>query len=278
MIESDIIRLFILPILLWAAWSDIKTRRVPNKTWIPVIAIAVIAFAIDVWNIYSGNFVQPSRFIYITLLTLVITIPFSLFVYTVGGFGGADVKALILFGFVFPSTPSFIMYGSVFPIVTPEHGIFPLTIFGNALLIGLVVLPFFIILNSVKRNFSPVMFLGLPRNVQTLDKRYGKLLETQNGFTRSGIDLDVLNGYTKWRVENEKVGMEEEIAEEYLEQREYNHGATPNTLNDAYELINTRENVWVSPGTPFFVPILIGLIISLTYGDMAVSLLSIIGV
>lgn len=274
---SDVIRLLAIPILLWAAWSDIKIRRVPNKTWIPILAIAFIALSVDVLNIYNGTMTQPNRFIRVTFMTIIVVIPFSLFAYSIGGFGGADVKALMVFAILFPNTPSFITQASTYPMITATHEMFPLTIFGNALLLSFLLIPTFIVINIVNRNFSPVMFIGLPRNVTSLNKRFGSLLETQDGFTRSGTDLDILNGYVKWVNENEKNGNDEENAEMFLSDQEFTYGVTSDKLVDSYKLINSQKTVWVSPGTPFFVPLCVGLFIGLTYGDIIISLTNLIG-
>lgn len=276
-LSSDGVRLLILPILLWAAWNDIQTRRVPNKTWLPVLGIGLLAFGIDIYNLLIGNVMQPRLFIYTSLLTIGITVPFAFFVYVVGGFGGADVKALILFAVVFPITPIFIVGESTYPIVTPTHGIFPLTIFGNALLIAILLLPLFVLLNLTKKNISPVMFLGIPRKTNTLSERYGNLLENTDGFTRRGVDLDILNGYREWVQKQNVDGTDPENATAYLQTLEHTYGTTHDVLSDGFELVEEQHTVWVSPGTPFFVPLCIGLVVGLTYGDVLIALLTLIG-
>ena len=51
------------------------------------------------------------------------------------------------------------------------------------------------------------------------------------------------------------------------------YGTTPETLRDGLEVLATEETVWVSPGTPFLVPIFAGLVIALIYGDLLLGTL-----
>lgn len=45
------------------------------------------------------------------------------------------------------------------------------------------------------------------------------------------------------------------------------YGTTPTDLRNGLEMLTTEETVWVSPGTPFLVPVFVGLVIALVYGD-----------
>lgn len=38
----DLLRLVAVPVFGWAAYRDVKTRRVPNRTWTPLAALAVL--------------------------------------------------------------------------------------------------------------------------------------------------------------------------------------------------------------------------------------------
>ncbi|WP_222915655.1 A24 family peptidase [Natrinema sp. SYSU A 869] len=51
------------------------------------------------------------------------------------------------------------------------------------------------------------------------------------------------------------------------------YGTTPETLRDGLEVLATEETVWISPGTPFLVPIFVGLVIALVYGDLLLGTL-----
>ncbi|WP_247003409.1 A24 family peptidase [Halosolutus gelatinilyticus] len=51
------------------------------------------------------------------------------------------------------------------------------------------------------------------------------------------------------------------------------YGTTPDELREGLEVLAAQEMVWISPGTPFLVPVFVGLVIALVYGDLLVSAL-----
>jgi len=55
------------------------------------------------------------------------------------------------------------------------------------------------------------------------------------------------------------------------------YGTTPEGLREGLRVVTTRETVWLSPGVPFIVPVFLGLVIALTYGDLLFGLLRAIG-
>ncbi|WP_306054668.1 A24 family peptidase [Natronococcus wangiae] len=48
------------------------------------------------------------------------------------------------------------------------------------------------------------------------------------------------------------------------------YGTTPDELRDGLEALAAEERVWISPGMPFLVPVFVGLVIALLYGDLLV--------
>lgn len=51
------------------------------------------------------------------------------------------------------------------------------------------------------------------------------------------------------------------------------YGTTPETLREGLEVLAGEETVWISPGTPFLVPVFAGLVIALVYGDLLLGAL-----
>ncbi|NKE36966.1 peptidase A24 [Natronococcus sp. JC468] len=51
------------------------------------------------------------------------------------------------------------------------------------------------------------------------------------------------------------------------------YGTTPTELRAGLEALATRDRVWVSPGMPFLVPLALGLVIALAYGDVLLGTL-----
>ena len=54
------------------------------------------------------------------------------------------------------------------------------------------------------------------------------------------------------------------------------YGTTPEKLRDGLEVLVAESVVWVSPGLPFIVPMFLGLVMSLVYGDLLVSAVSLL--
>jgi len=60
----------------------------------------------------------------------------------------------------------------------------------------------------------------------------------------------------------------------FLEDAEMTYGMDAPTIRRGLETIAENESVWVSPGLPFFLPLTAGMLIALTYGDLAIAALS----
>ncbi|WP_418279917.1 prepilin peptidase [Halorubrum sp. DTA98] len=55
------------------------------------------------------------------------------------------------------------------------------------------------------------------------------------------------------------------------------YGTDPETLREGLAVVAERDRVWVSPGLPFVVPMFLGLVASITYGDALFALLGAVG-
>ncbi|MFW5949341.1 MAG: prepilin peptidase [Halolamina sp.] len=55
------------------------------------------------------------------------------------------------------------------------------------------------------------------------------------------------------------------------------YGTDPATLRAGLEAVAWQDEVWLSPGLPFIVPMFVGLLVALTYGDVLYGLLTALG-
>ncbi|WP_232686522.1 A24 family peptidase [Halobacterium zhouii] len=55
------------------------------------------------------------------------------------------------------------------------------------------------------------------------------------------------------------------------------YGTTPAKLREGLDAVTEREDVWVTPGVPFLVPLFVGLLVSLTVGDVLYYALDAVG-
>lgn len=56
------------------------------------------------------------------------------------------------------------------------------------------------------------------------------------------------------------------------------YGTTPETLREGLDVVAEHDQVWVSPGLPFVVPMFLGTLVSLIYGDLLFAVLGAAGV
>ena len=113
-----------LSFLIYASWSDYKTREVSNMVW---VVLAPSAFALTAFQFFM--FAPESLYTYV--LSFVITSALALALFYAGAFGGADAEALICLSLALPTYPTHLLQQSFF--VSP---LFPITVFTNGVLLA----------------------------------------------------------------------------------------------------------------------------------------------
>ncbi|WP_423750938.1 prepilin peptidase [Salinirarus marinus] len=195
----DLLRLLVVPAFGWAAWRDVRTRRVPNGVWYPLVAVGVVALAWDLLTRLPLSGVDDRLFLLRVGLSLGFLVPFGYLLWRIGGFGGADAKALMVLAVVFPAYPVYYLPWDAVPLVPTTLGVFSMTVLTNTVLVGLAYPLVLGVRNALGREFSPVMFVGRRVDVPSLATEHGRLFETRAGFTRHGLDVDALRMYLRWR-------------------------------------------------------------------------------
>jgi preflagellin peptidase FlaK len=330
----DLLRLLAVPVLGWAAYRDIQTRRVPNRTWLPLGVLGLVLLAVDLWGVVPPATFTDRLVLLRTTISLGFVAPLAYLFWRLGGFGGADAKALIVLAVLFPTFPTYFLPGVALPVVVPTLGVFSMTILTNTVVLGLAYPLGVALRNVLRRDVAPVMLLGHRSQVADLAEAHGRLMETTEGYTRSGLDLDALRMYLRWRgttladlradpathrdpatvgetydptdgavnavsdpravtpaqsggrsaddadtrSSNGPDADDPWAAERFLQEIEGSaYGTNPETLREGLAVVTERESVWVSPGIPFVVPMFLGLVAALTYGDLLVGLLGSLG-
>ncbi|UTF53961.1 A24 family peptidase C-terminal domain-containing protein [Natronosalvus rutilus] len=326
----DVLRLVAVPVFAWAAVRDVKTRRISSSVWVPLSALAAVLFVWDGWVAYqAGGVVWSHEFLVPSALSLGVVVPLAYLFWWFGGFGGADAKALLVLALLFPTYPAYEIGSWTLPTVTPEiASAFSLAILTNAVLLGVLIPVVLAIRNAIAGRIAPVMFIGWPVEWTTVSSTHGRLLDAPSGRSLSGLDLDALRMYLRWRgLSLEELRTDPETyrdpaslpdepnpptdgavtaevrsdggsspvqdslerdtdasadievedpwgAAAFLEDIDGTaYGTGPETLRDGLEVLTEREAVWISPGTPFLVPIFAGLVVALVYGDLLFTLL-----
>lgn len=315
----DLLRLFAVPVLLWAAYRDFRTRRVPNRTWYPLLGLAALCLAWEGWAAYTQPLPPFELFAFDAVLAVGILVPLAYAFWWVGAFGGADAKALMVLAVLFPSYPTYYFDGFALPLEGTALGVFPLTVVTNTVLVGAAYPAALAVRNVLAGRLSKVSLVGVYLPVERTVETPGKLLETPAGYTRNGLDLDALRMYLRWRgltlpefrANAEELRDPDTLPEDpnpptdgavrtdggredpgvsehddpwgaaaFLEAIDGSaYGTTPEMLRDGLDVLADpeRERVWVSPGMPFLVPMALGLVLALTYGDVLAALLRALG-
>ena len=322
----DLIRLVAVPVFAWAAIRDVRTRRVSSTLWIPLALLGAATLVWDGWVAWSAGEFAWGAFVLPAAVSLGLVVPIAYLFWWVGGFGGADAKALMVLALLFPTFPSYVVAGREFPVATTPVDAFSFTILTNAVLVGLLIPIGLTIRNAVAGRVAPVMVVGWPITWERAASTHGRLLQTPEGLSRGGLDLDALRMYLRWRgltladlrtdpdhyrnpatlpeepnpPTDGRVGASDFApdggalvgdgedsaerdhereredgfddpwgAEAFLEDIEGTaYGTSPDALRDGLEVLVAEETVWISPGTPFLVPVFAGLLVALVYGDL----------
>lgn len=195
----DLLRLVVVPVFAWAAIRDVKTRRLPSSIWPPLVALGVVALLIDAVRYAPFNTFGGQLFVFQVAVSLLFVAPLAYAFWWFGGFGGADAKALMTLAVVVPTVPHYTVGSTVYPIVSGAIGVFSFTILTNTVLLAAII-PLSIAAGNVARGRLSVQSLfARPVRVESVTNRHGQLFETRGGYTRTGLDLDALRMYLRWR-------------------------------------------------------------------------------
>ncbi len=230
-----------------------------------------------------------------------------------------------------PTVPTYDLGAVAFPLVHAPLGVFSLTVLSNTVLVGLAYPLALALRNARAGEIRPAMFLARRLPADALPTAHGRLFETRRGITRSGLDLDALRMYLRWRgatladlradptghrdpasvgethdptdgavhaapatdggvgpAEPGAIGSDGSdgrdvedpwAAAAFLSSVEGSaYGTTPDSLREGLEAVTAQDDVWVSPGLPFVVPMFVGLLCAFTFGDLLFWSLTAIGV
>lgn len=241
----DILKiLFCTPFLLYSCYSDIKTRRVTNRLWLVMLAGGVFFVLYDIMT-------KGTQYIMLLFLSAGLIFVLVYILFQMGTFGGADAKSLIVISIILPSYPVFSAFGFDFPLNKPLLDLFSFGILGNAVLLTVVVPLGLAVYNTSRMGLhidNPLyIFIGYKSRISDLADKHIKLIqsfEEENGlvkfrFRRGGVEIDE-TVISKLKVLSEK-----------------------GIIND---------EVWVTPGLPFMIPITLGFFVTVVYGDMITEL------
>lgn len=235
-----------LPFLLYASYADLKSRRVSNRVWKFMIA------SLSIFVLYEAGYGGSPYIIQLSFSFLFIFALTYLF-FLLGGFGGADAKALIVLSFLISVYPEVRFQAHSYPLLgIPFHGLFAFTVFENALLLTAFVplgilcynllhfsrkmlrQPFYMLI-AYRVNIAglrPLVEKG--RHIRLIERFQFEEGELRPRFAGSGITISPC------------------ILSRLEAHRKDGH---------------LEEGVWIMPGLPFIVSISAGFVTAIVMGD-----------
>lgn len=225
-------------ILLHASYLDIKKREIEEWHW---IVLAVVGF---IHAIYLSVLFQSFRPIIFTGLVFLLMFGLALLLFYLGLFGGGDGKILMGLGALLPS-----LAGKEY-----AFGLFPVSVFDNALMIS-IFLPVAIILYNLSKGDFP------------------------RGYD-SGKIKKIIAMAVGYRLKTEK------LSDKFYPLEEFKDGKRSISLfigdldfdvNKYKETLKEKgiETLWATPGLPFIVPITIGYFVAVIFGDIMLRIVMI---
>lgn len=242
--------------LAYASVLDLRSRRVPFRTWYPMLAIGA---PFTLW-FYGALFnTDPAGALVLLALSGVFAGLFLSFG-RLGLIGGADAWALAFVTMLLPAFPFTPLLGETPP------GFFPLPLLVNTGLVALFV-PVWLLARNWHRGVRgplPARLRGYPVTADEITggREFGFLMEELNDddgtlhrrFFTLGELITAMLRDTRVYTRELRVDPERFRAEIALVQR-----ASP---------------VWIAAGIPFIVPLTIGFVVTLALGDTLFFILS----
>lgn len=242
--------LLCLGFLIYASWSDYKTREVSNKVWIILGPLGLVLTSFQ-FLLYSP---EPFQFIISYVITFAIISALSLAIFYLGGFGGADAKAFMSIALVLPVYPNFLLSkptGFISPL-------FPLSIFSNSVLLGALSVFYALIRNFIwKIRNNGMIFQGLKH------EPFGvKILAIISGYKIKIADLEKGHAFP---LEDIEINNEGQVKRKLLTFPNYEER---DDIISRIKEKNLAEWIWVTPGLPLLIFITLGLFAALFIGDL----------
>ncbi len=241
----DILKIiFCIPFLIYSCYSDIKTRRVSNNVWLVMLAGGIFFVLYDISTYgaaYLSRLFMSGGFIFVFVYIL----------FQFGIFGGADAKSLIVLSIILPAYPKLQAFDYTFPLNKPIIDLFAFGIFGNAVLLTIVVPVGLAVYNLAKMGLhidNPLyIFIGYKTKISQLANKHIKLIQ----------NFEVMNDEVKLHFKRGGVEINEKVISE---------------LKALSEKGLIKDEVWVTPGLPFMIPITLGFLVAISYGDLIFEL------
>jgi len=247
--------LLCLVFLIYASWSDFKTREVSNWVWTILAPLALILTSLQ-FLMFAPELLQSY------ILSFAATSALSITLFYAGAFGGADAKAFICLSLALPFYPTNILQHANMPYSNEPSPIsqmlFTITVFSNAVLLAALSVVYIVTRNYLWRyKTGKRLFEGVEK-----ESKWRKTLVLLCGYKVDIAELEKkehLYPLEDFDEDERKllVVPKDESREEII-----------GRLQKAGREGRLQNGVWATPGLPMLIFVTIGLIVALVYGDI----------
>lgn len=248
-----------LAIMGYSCITDWKSRRAPPILWEVMTAAGVILLLAE---IFTSPYEARYNVLFFFALSFCIIYLLVNFIYYLfnnvlkGAFGGADANALLAMSVLFPYYPVMDVLNVSLPLAKdPVTPIFTLAVFGNALILNIVLPLSIFVYNATRLPFGELRsnfitsFFGYKMSLKDIKKKHVRLMHTyeeEDGkvekymsmFRYPELDDELYAQLTKWRKEGK-----------------------------------IEDKLWVTPKIPLLIPITLGVIVAIVYGDIMTQMI-----
>jgi preflagellin peptidase FlaK len=251
-----------LAILLYASWSDYKTREVGNRVWVVYAPIAIVL------SLTELLFYDSSRLPFFGL-SFGLTALFALILFYSGAFGGADSKAFMCIGLALPfSTEA--LFTPLMGVSPLSQNIFPLTIFSNSVLFAAASGLYMLFRNLIKRVTTGKKLFEGTLAAESIGKKILVMI--------TGYKVPISKLREKWHVyPMEDVNDDGENLPErklVIVPKDEGRDEIVERLSKAADNGKISDSVWATPGLPMLIFVTFGLIVALLFGDIVWTFVS----
>jgi len=247
---------FTLAILIYASYSDYKTREVTNIAWMIYAPIAATITCIR--YLFFEQFLPW----YLPLLSIAITWLFAIVLFYAGAFGGADAKALMCIALAHPLYPASVLQ----PLYETPVIFFPISVFSNAIIIAVLSVLYMVIRNFAwKKRTNKKLFEGLEE-----EGSMRKFLTLLTGYKVSLDDLKTkTHFYPLEDVDIMETDSEDAKRKLVLFPKDEAREKMILRLEEAVNKRKIQDSfVWATPGLPMLIFVTVGLLLTLFLGDI----------
>lgn len=245
--------------LIYASWSDYRTREVSNRVW-AIYAPIGLTLSLAELLLYD------SSHLWLFGVSVGLTSAIALLLFYSGGFGGADSKALMCIALTLPFFPK-LLFTPILPegLSPLSQNLFPITILSNAVLVAAASVIYLFFSNLVRKaSTGKTLFEGNLAQ-ESVGKKILVLL--------TGQKFPIATLKAKWHVyplEDIKEGDCDGDLKRKLVVVPNDEGRDEIVarLSKAVDDGKINSNVWATPGLPMLIFVTVGLLIALSFGDI----------